>query len=199
MDDAIKSRLQQGDEAALAQFIAAHDKQLLSYIDKQLGDALKRKVEPQDILQEVSIAALKALPQTDFSNLEPFSWLCQIAQQRIVDAHRKYVGAQKRSAKRERSLDGPANPAQSAAFIDLLVASMTSPSQAFSRDQKHMRLADAMATLPEEVRSALKLRYVDGLPTKDIAQKLGKTDVAIRVMLTRSLQKLQQILGAEAG
>lgn len=198
MDDALRGLLQKGDADALAKFLEGHEKQLLAYIDKQLGDALRRKVEPQDILQEVSIAALKALPQTDFTNLEPFSWLCQIAQQRIVDAHRKYVGAQKRSTNRERSLDGPANPAQSAAFIDLLVASMTSPSQAFSRDQKHMRLADAMATLPDEVRAALKLRYVDGLPTKEIAQKLGKSDVAIRVLLTRSLQKLQQILGAEA-
>jgi RNA polymerase sigma-70 factor (ECF subfamily) len=38
------------------------------------------------------------------------------------------------------------------------------------------------------------MRYVEGLPSKEIAQKLGRTDGAVRVLLTRSLQKLQDIL-----
>ena len=56
---------------------------------------------------------------------------------------------------------------------------------------------DALGSLPEDQREALRLRYVDGLPTKDIAQRLRKTDGAVRVMLTRSLDKLQQILGTD--
>jgi DNA-directed RNA polymerase specialized sigma24 family protein len=36
-----------------------------------------------------------------------------------------------------------------------------------------------------------------GLPSKEIAQKLGKTDGAVRVMLSRSLGKLQELLGDE--
>jgi len=41
---------------------------------------------------------------------------------------------------------------------------------------------------------ALRLRYVEGLPSKQIAQQLGKTDGAVRVMLTRSINRLQAIL-----
>jgi len=33
------------------------------------------------------------------------------------------------------------------------------------------------------------------LPSKEIAEKLGKSDAAVRVMLTRSLKKLQEMLG----
>jgi RNA polymerase sigma-70 factor (ECF subfamily) len=51
--------------------------------------------------------------------------------------------------------------------------------------------------LPEEHREALRLRYLEGMPSKQIADKMGKSDGAIRVMLTRSLAKLQQILGTD--
>ncbi len=74
---------------------------------------------------------------------------------------------------------------------------MTSASQAFSRDQKQMRMLTALEQLPEEHREALRLRYLEGMPSKQIADKLGKSDGAIRVMLTRSLAKLQQILGTD--
>ena len=64
--------------------------------------------------------------------------------------------------------------------------------------QREARLAEALAALPEEQREALRLRYVEGLPSKQIAQQLGKTDGAVRVMLTRSLAKLQTMLGPDA-
>jgi RNA polymerase sigma-70 factor (ECF subfamily) len=83
------------------------------------------------------------------------------------------------------------------AVIDLLVASMTSPTQALSRKGREARLFEALAALPAEQREVLRLRYVENLPSKDIAQRLGKSDGSIRVMLTRSLDKLQRILGPE--
>jgi RNA polymerase sigma-70 factor (ECF subfamily) len=51
--------------------------------------------------------------------------------------------------------------------------------------------------LPEDQREAIRLRYLVGLPSKEIAQKLGKTDGAVRVMLSRSLAKLQEMLAEE--
>jgi RNA polymerase sigma-70 factor (ECF subfamily) len=74
---------------------------------------------------------------------------------------------------------------------------MTTASKAFSRNQKEIRLLAALEELPEENREALRLRYLEGLPSKEIAQRLGKTDGAVRVMLTRSLSRLQQILGPD--
>jgi len=41
------------------------------------------------------------------------------------------------------------------------------------------------------------LRYIEGLDSKEIAQRLNKSDGAIRVMLTRSLKRLQTVLEAE--
>lgn len=129
---------------------------------------------------------------------EPFGWLCHVAEQRIIDAHRRYFATAKRDAGREVSIDRP--PPGAAADEDgrlrsLLAVSMTTPSQAMSRDAKEFRLAQALESLPAEQREVVRMRYVDGLATKEIAERLGKSDVAVRVMLSRTVQKLQRLLG----
>jgi RNA polymerase sigma-70 factor (ECF subfamily) len=199
--DPLIERIRQRDAQALGTFLESQRKQLLAFIERNLGPALRRKVEPQDVLQETAVSALRFLPETDLQERDPFGWLCQIAEQRIIDAHRKFFGAQKRAADREVALEAGGHGAEGsmAALIDLLVVSMTSPSQAFSRDQREFRLVQALATLPQEQQDALRLRYVDGLPTKEIAQRLGKSDGAIRVMLSRSLNQLQQLLAPAEG
>ena len=175
-------------------FIETRRQQLLGYINNNLGPALRRKIEPEDILQEVVVSALAAPTQFTVAGRDPFKLLCQVAEQRIIDAHRHHVAAQKRNAEREVSIERPGSATQGFGFIDLLVVSMTSPSQAFSRDQKEFRLQTAIEELPEDQREALRLRYVDGLPTKEVAERLGKSDGVIRVLLSRTLAKLQESL-----
>jgi RNA polymerase sigma-70 factor (ECF subfamily) len=150
-----------------------------------------------DVFQEVSVEAVRSLPEADFEHRDPFSWLCQIAERRIIDAHRRFFGAQKRDAGREVPLGTPGGDSQQAAIIDLLVNSMTSPTAALSRKGHEVRLFEALATLPEDQRESLRLRYLEGLPSKEIAERMGKTDGSVRVMLTRALGRLQQILGPD--
>lgn len=180
-------------KARLLALLSERRPQLLAYIQRQLGSRLRQKVEPEDVLQETSIDAVRRIAEFAELEREPFGWLCQIAEHRLIDAHRKHFQSQKRAGDREVSIDGERNDA-GGKFADLLVASMTTPSAAFSRNQKEFRLQAAMSELPEETREILKLRYVEGLPTKEIAERLGKSDGAVRVLLTRSVQKLQELL-----
>jgi RNA polymerase sigma-70 factor (ECF subfamily) len=190
------AKIQQGDTDALARFLTLRNHQLLANIERQLGPALRRKLEPEDILQEVSIEAVRSLGTFDLGDRDPFSWLCQIVERKIIDAHRRFFDAQKRDAGREVSGAAGAD-SEHAAIVDLLVASMTTASQAFSRNLKEVQLMEALAKLPEDQREALRLRYIEGLPSKEIAERIGKTDGAVRVMLTRSLGKLQELMGAQ--
>ncbi|MBI2825046.1 MAG: sigma-70 family RNA polymerase sigma factor [Planctomycetia bacterium] len=196
--DALVERIRQRDVEALAGFIDARRGALLVYIERQLGAALRRKLEPEDVFQEVSAEAVRGLPAIDLANRDPFGWLCQIAERRIIDAHRRFFGAAKRDAGREVSLNRSSPDDSRAGMIDLLVASMTTASKMYSRNVREARLAEALASLPFDQREALRLRYVEGLPSKQIALQLGKTDGAVRVMLTRSLNRLQSILGPDA-
>jgi RNA polymerase sigma-70 factor (subfamily 1) len=197
-DDVLLGRLRAGDVQALAEYLEARKPQLTAFVERSLGPALRGKVEPADVLQETAVAALHALPRAELAGRDPFGWLCQIAEQRIIDLHRRFFGAQKRAAGRETPLDAPAGPAGERQLIDLLVISMTTPSMAVIRDERQRKLMEALAALPEESRTALRLRYVENLPSKEIAERLGKTDGAVRVLLTRTLGRLQKLLGDEA-
>jgi RNA polymerase sigma-70 factor (ECF subfamily) len=188
----IVARLRSGDEAALAQFIEANRPALLGFLHARIGAHLAKKLEAEDILQDASLEALRSLDKAPLAEWEPLHWLFQICERKIIDAHRRHFESQKRDASREASI--PDGSEAAGGLGNLLAASMTTPSAAFSRDQRQLAMLAAMDTLPADQREALRLRYLVGLPSKEIAEKLGKTDGAVRVMLSRSLAKLQELL-----
>lgn len=199
-DEQLLEQIVSGDKDSLAEFIARRQPQLLAFITRQMSDGLRRKVEPEDIFQEASAEAVRSLDSMDLSERDPFSWLCQVAERKIIDAHRRFFAAQKRDAGRERSIDAPGGGADSdqKGIVNLLVASMTSASAVYSRNQKEIKLLAAMEELPDDQREALHMRYILGFGSKEIGEKLGKSDGAVRVMLSRSLAKLQTLLGDDA-
>jgi RNA polymerase sigma-70 factor (ECF subfamily) len=196
MSDDPRTALPPNTPQALADLLEARRAQLLSYIERRLSAALRRKIEPLDLFQETTVAALHTWPGLDLAGRDPFSWLCQVAEQRIIDAHRHFA-AHKRAADREVSANVRPSEA-SRELIDLLTASLTSASKVVARNERHAALNAAIERLPAEAREVLRMRYVDGLPTKDIAAKVGKSDGAVRVLLTRTLHKLQDLLGPDA-
>ncbi len=193
-EDQLVARLKAGDRDALAEFIGRRRPQLTAFIVKRMSDRLRTKVEASDVLQEVTVAALNGLADVELGDRDPFSWLCQQAERRIIDVHRHHFGAQKRAAHGEVGLHAPAAGRDEGQIADLVAASMTSPSSAFSRRQKEFHMLEALQSLPDDARDALRLRYLEGLPSKDIAARLGKSDGATRVLLSRSLNKLQDML-----
>lgn len=194
-DTKLVVRLRSGDEAALAEFVEANRPALMGFLHARIGAHLAKKIEAEDILQDASLEAIRSLDKAPLETWDPLHWLFQICERKIIDAHRRFFTSQKRDASREAAL--PDNSNAAGGLGNLLAASMTTPSAAFSRDQRQLRVLAAIDTLPEDQREALRLRYLVGLPSKEIAEKLGRTDGAVRVMLSRSLGKLQEMLGEE--
>ena len=191
-DTEILARLRRGDRDALMEYLESSKPAIMAFINKRVGGHLRRKMELDDIFQEASLEAVRSLEKVDLSQREPIQWLFQICERKIIDGHRKYFASQKRDASREAAI--PEGSQAAGGLANLLVASLTTPSEAFSRDQKQLRMLAALDTLPETQREALRLRYLIGLPSKEIAAKLGKSDGAVRVMLSRGLSRLQELL-----
>lgn len=188
----LAARISAGDTEAMAEYLQFRRHDLLAVILNKMGPALRSRIEADDIFQEVAGAAVASMQELDFTAQGPFGWLCEIVQRKIVDADRRF-SAKKRSAHKEVGIHGSPDQTQ-AGIANLLVASITSPSKAFSRQQKEFVLLSALEQLPDDQRRVLHMRYADGRATRDIASEIGKSDGATRVLLTRALKKLKQLV-----
>src|SRR5262249_33512621 len=99
----------------------------------------------------------------------------------------------KRDVSRERSLE-EALEESSARLQNWLAAEQSSPSQEAGRKEQGVRLAEALAQLPEPQREAVTLRHLEGWSLADIADHLGRTQAAVVGLLQRGLKALRQIL-----
>ena len=194
-DSALIERIKQHDSDALARYIEQNRGQLAGFLRSITGEHLLAVVELDDLVQEVSTTALASLDSAPLDTYEPMQWLQQIARRRVVDAHRFHFEAKRRDAGRQQSIHNAGGADASGLGMEqLLAVSMTSPSAAHSRDIRMCRMQEAIEALPEEQKSAVRMRYAEGLPTKQIAEKLGKTDAAVRVLLSRSMRHLEKQL-----
>jgi RNA polymerase sigma-70 factor (ECF subfamily) len=189
-------RIRRDDVDALAAYIDAQKGRLTGLLRIIAGQHLQQVMELDDLLQEISVTAIAALPRIPKdATFDVDAWLEQLARRRVVDAHRHHFGAQKRAAGRQRNFSQlDANTSAAANLEQLLIASMTSPSMAVSRDMRLAKVHQALAELSEEQQQIIRLRYVDNLPTREIAARLSKTDVAIRVTLSRTIKQLEASL-----
>lgn len=187
-------RVRRGDAVALAELIELNRFKLMAALERKVGAGLRSKLELEDIFQEVATRAVKDVSEVDFAEHDPVGWLYHVMDRQIIDLHRFHFEAQKRNAAREVSADQPLGGGEQRGLADWLVASMTSPSAAVSRDFRLQRVYQALERLSEDMRQAIQWRYLDNLSSQEIATRLGKTDVATRVLLSRALRKLKQAL-----
>lgn len=194
-DSTLIQRIKQRDNDALASYIEQNRGQLVGFLRSITGERLLAVVELDDLVQEVSTTALTSLESAPLDTYDPMQWLQQIARRRVVDAHRFHFEAKRRDAGRQQSIHNPGGADSAGMGMEqLLAASMTSPSAAHSRDIRMCRMQAAIEDLSEEQKAAVRMRYAEGLPTKQIAEKLGKTDAAVRVLLSRSMRYLEKQL-----
>lgn len=193
-DASLVQQVMQRDGEALAKYIEQNRGQLAGFLRSITGERLLTVVELDDLLQEISATALTSLDTAPLDSYQPMQWLQQIARRRVVDAHRFHFEAKRRDAGRQQSIHNPGGDTAGMGMEQLLAVSMTSASAAHSRDVRMCRMQQAIEGLPEEQRTAVRMRYAEGMPTKQIAEKLGKSDAAVRVLLSRSMRHLEKQL-----
>ncbi len=62
------------------------------------------------------------------------------------------------------------------------------------RHEQAIRLAEALARLPEDQRLVIELHHLQGLSLEDVVRRLGRTEAAIAGLLRRGRRKLREIL-----
>jgi len=164
------------------------------YIQVRIPPRLRRAISADDIMQEVWVTVVRDVAGNPAHEWDEFDfWLYRIAQRRIADAIRR-AGAVKRGG-RDRVMH---EARRTASLVDLF-ARLGSPQGTPSMEVSQAEAVDAMqialAALPEDYRTAIKLRYVDGSSYAEIAQEMSRSYAAVCGLLHRGLRRLKVVMG----
>src|SRR5262245_33160434 len=178
-DDLLR-RAQAGDQAALGALFAHYRDRLRKMVRLRLDRRLHRRLDPSDVLQEVYLDVARRFPEYAAApTVSFFLWLRTLTGQRLIDLHRRHLGARMRDADREVSLyRGPLPAASSAALAAQLLGRHTSPTQAAVRAERLIRLQEALNSLDAMDREVLSLRHFEELSRAETAQALGIAESA---------------------
>lgn len=162
-----------------------------------LNQQLKAKLDPSDIVQQTLLQAHRAKDSfRGTSRNELFAWLKQILTRNLIHAARDFR-AEKRDVARERSLE--ATVQQSWLKVDQVLAkNEISPAEKMQRHEEQLQMCAAVADLPEAQRQAVELHHFLGWPVSKVAEKMGKTPVAVSGLLKRGLRTLRSRLNSGA-
>ena len=195
--DHLLDRAASGDMVARDDLLRRYRVRLRRMVAVRADPRLAARVDPSDVVQETLAEAAARLDGYLRDRPLPFyPWLRQLAQQRLIDLHRRHVRAQRRSITREEAPAGL--PDQSAMQLaDRLFAHLPNPSAGLRRQERRDRVKTALTALPETDREVLVLRVLEEMPTRDIAAVLGMTEGAVRSRQVRALDRLRALLGPE--
>lgn len=164
----------------------------------QLRREIQAKVDPSDVVQQTLLNAYQAREGfRGSSEAELAAWLRQILARNLVRVSRD-LGRDKRNVDRERSLQAQLD--QSSLRMEAWLATdESSPSQRASRNEEVVRLAAAVARLPESQRTAIELHYFQGWTLAQVGEHLQKSTTAAAGLLHRGLVALRTELQVERG
>ncbi len=154
---------------------------------------LRHKIDASDLVQEVLLKAHTALP--DFKGKtegELAAWLHRILARKLADAAR-YFGRQKRDADLEQTFLETLGDTSNR-LKRLLAADQTSPTQKVWRQERALVLADALAELPDEQRTAVELHHLTGCSVAEVAVHMNRSKTSVAGLLRRGLAGLREQL-----
>lgn len=157
------------------------------------GSRLQGKLDASDVVQQSLLEAHAAAGGFHGRTLgEQQAFLRQILVHNLADAARRY-GAAARDVTLERSLEA-ALEESSAALRACLASDESSPSNHAVREEQLLRLARALAGLPEDQRAVIELKHLHGYSLAVIAEQLGRSETAVGGLLYRGVKRLKALL-----
>jgi RNA polymerase sigma-70 factor (ECF subfamily) len=185
-----------GEPGAVDRLLTEFREPLRRVIDLRLDPAIARRVDASDIVQDVLLEANQRLIDYLKKPDMPFHlWLRHLAQDRIIDTHRRHRLAQRRSVDREQPIARPAwADESSASLVAQLTDTEATPGTEAIRQELQRRLDGAIDELSEDDREIVLMRHHEGLSNQEVAAALKLTEAAASMRYLRALRRLRAVL-----
>ena len=177
--------LRAGQPAAYRRLVEENSAHIYNLALKLLGD----EQEAEDVLQETFLSAFEAIDRFEGRSLLS-TWLYRIAYNASLMRLRK--GKQMTTFSLDQPTPGEED--EGAPVSRLLVDWSTIPDDQLLTAEARARMDQAIAELPETLRSAFVLRDIQGLSGAEAADVLGITVSAVKTRLHRARLQLRDRL-----
>ncbi len=176
-DEALIARVQRGEKAAFDVLVLRYQHRIV----KLVGRYVRNPADALDVAQEVFIKAYRALG--NFRGESAFyTWLYRIA----INTAKNHLAARSRRPK-EVDLTGPDGEPLA---IDDLQADDETPEKVMLVAEIKATILRTMAALPEDLRTAITLREIDGMSYEDIATAMDCPIGTVRSRIFRAREAL---------
>ncbi|MFT4543062.1 MAG: RNA polymerase sigma-70 factor (subfamily 1) [Planctomycetota bacterium] len=187
-----------GDRNALELLLERYLPQLRAFVRLRAGAIVRARESSSDLVQSVCREVLEHMDRLKHPSETAFkSWLYTTALRKIINRRDFYL-AQKRDALREIPMQhaGGTASASNASDRGLLdcYGTFTTPSRGAILKEEVERIEGAFEQLSEEHREVITMAHIVGMSRKEIAEAMGKTEGAVRVLLHRALVKVSGLL-----
>ncbi|MFT5084853.1 MAG: RNA polymerase sigma-70 factor (ECF subfamily) [Lentisphaeria bacterium] len=178
-DRQLVERVQAGDKRAFDLLVLKYQHKIISIISRYVKDS----AEVYDVAQEAFIKAYRAIG--NFRGESAFyTWIYRIA----INTAKNHLVSRGR---RPPSSDVDVEDAEFYSGSDLL-KDVASPEGELMRDQLEALVNKAISDLPEDLRTAVTLREMDGLSYEDIADVMGCPVGTVRSRIFRAREAIDK-------
>jgi len=181
VDKALVERVQRGDKRAFDMLVLKYQHKLVKLVARYVRD----QSEVMDVVQESFLKAYRALPS--FRGESAFyTWLYRIA----INTAKNYLVAQGR-----RPPDGDID----AGDVDQIegeteLKDNATPERLLLRDEIEKTVMSAIEQLPEDLRTAITLRELEGLSYEEIAESMDCPIGTVRSRIFRARDAINKRL-----
>lgn len=185
-DRELVRRAQAGDEAAFRLLHDRHAARVRARVRRRLAPALRRRVAESDVVQDAFATAFRGIGEFRAETEDGFAhWLAKIADHMVNDTQRRHFDADKRAVAREVSRDRRPETGR-------FPAQDRSPSAHAVAREIDDRLAAAIARLPDDYRTVLRLVHDEGLTLAEAGGRMQRSAEAVRKLYGRAVGKLAE-------
>ncbi len=180
VDQELVKRVQNGDKKAFDVLVLKYQHKITNLVSRFVKD----HSEAQDVAQEAFLKAYRALPK--FRGESAFyTWLYRIA----INTAKNFLVAQDR-----RPPNDDIDAADAEQYVGASMNDLDTPERLLQTDEITRTIQNVIQGLPEDLRTAITLRELEGLSYEEIAQAMSCPVGTVRSRIFRAREAIDQEL-----